>query len=586
MRNEKNQGTDRPMKAKGIWARFLHTFAAADIPRLLLAFYIFLTIIEGQILIRIPEVNGNFFAGDVSVGSVTMFLVLELVNMVVCQFVLYINHILRYRMNRNLRNTLWRKILHLKPSYYSTVSPSSLISRITTDSDSINSFVMDVVIELGVQIYYMVLTVNEMSKVSIKVGLMLLGFMPLTFFLSFVFGRIGMRIENSIRASLSDFTTFLSEIIAVLPLLKSLNRQVYETKRGEAVIEQYYVANRKAVFLQILSDFVHAIADIGPELVIFILGIRYLNDGTFEAETWYMFYIYAGSFIGFCGTLGTMWTSSKHIQGSLYKISEILYEESECLDSYVKEIEASGDIALDDVSFSYEENCVIQHASCTFTHHQVNMLIGPSGAGKSTLTKLIERLYEPSQGRILMGGQDISTYSVRDWRNNVAYVSQRTPLFSGSLRENILYGIKRQVSDEEIMKVCALTRLDSFIASLEDGLAHEVGQFGNKLSGGQKQKVSVTRALLSDADILILDEPTASFDITSTHEIMDTIDSLKGKKTLIVVSHDREVIGKGDHYVVLNADHTIDEGNREEILRRSSYYRALKQGKEDVTDVP
>ena len=137
----------RQVNNKGIWKRFAHTIKEANIPLGLLAFYIVLTIIEGQILIRIPEVNGNFFAGDVSPSTVTMFIALELVNTVIVQGVLYVNHILRYKMNRNLRNALWGKILRLKPSYYDKVSSSSLISRISVDSDGINTFVLDVVLE-------------------------------------------------------------------------------------------------------------------------------------------------------------------------------------------------------------------------------------------------------------------------------------------------------------------------------------------------------------------------------------------------------------------------------------------------------
>jgi ATP-binding cassette subfamily B protein AbcA/BmrA len=270
-----------------------------------------------------------------------------------------------------------------------------------------------------------------------------------------------------------------------------------------------------------------------------------------------------------------MWTSAKSVQGSHYKVSDIIYEEGESLDDYVKEITESGDILFDNVNFAYDKKPVIENASFTIPKGKATMLIGHSGAGKSTVLKLLERLYEPDSGRILTEGTDIGELSLRQWRSRVAYVSQSTPLFSGSIRDNLLYGITRDVSDEEIAKACRMSRLSGFIGQLEEGLDYEVGQFGEHLSGGQRQKISVARALLSDADILILDEPTASLDITSTQEITETIEMLKGKRTVIAVTHDPDVIKHGDHIIVINSDHTIDEGSGREMMRISDFYREI-----------
>ena len=569
---------------RGIWKRFAHTIKEANIPKGLLAFYIVLTIIEGQILIRIPEVNGNFFAGDVSPSSVALFIGLELFNTILTQGVLYINHILRYKMNRNLRNTLWGKILRLKPSYYDKVSASSLISRISVDSDGINTFVLDVVLEFFVQIYYLVLTVREMNKVSQNVGFMLLGFVPLVFLITFIIGRLNLRFQSDMKYKLSDLTNYLSEIISVLPLLKAMNRQGYESRRGKKAIDEYYKSNRNVIALDVGSQIIGTIQGLGPELVIILIGIKYLNDGTFDAAAWYMFYLYAGTFISFCGTLGSMWEQSKSVQGQLNKVSDVLFEEEEALEAYVEHIVESGDIIFDHVDFGYEENLVIKDANFTIPAFKNTALIGLSGAGKSTIVKLIERMYQPRSGRILMGGHEIGEYGIKDWRKRIAYVSQQTPLLSGSIRYNVTYGLDREVTDEEIMEALKDVRLDEFVSSSDEGLMKEVGQFGENLSGGQRQKISVARALLSDADILILDEPTASLDIVSTNEIMHAVESIRGKRTVIMVTHDRKLIGDCDHIIALEGDHRIIEGTPEEMIKISDFVRELsgKGGEADV----
>ncbi|MBR6473159.1 MAG: ABC transporter ATP-binding protein [Firmicutes bacterium] len=574
----------RQVNNKGIWKRFAHTIKEANIPLGLLAFYIVLTIIEGQILIRIPEVNGNFFAGDVSPSTVTMFIALELVNTVVVQGVLYVNHILRYKMNRNLRNALWGKILRLKPSYYDKVSSSSLISRISVDSDGINTFVLDVVLEFFAQLYYTALIVNEMNKTSKNVGFMLLAFLPLTFMIAFIIGRLNLKFQSNMKYKLSDLTNYLSEIISVLPLLKAMNRQGYESRRGKQAIDEFYKSNRNVIGLDIGREIIGSLQGLGPELVIILIGIKYLNNGTFDAASWYMFYMYAGTFISFCGTVAGMWENAKSVQGQLNKVSDVLFEEEESLEAYVDSITEAEDIIFDHVDFGYEEKLVIKDASFTIPGHKNTALIGLSGAGKSTIVKLVERMYTPNAGRILMGGHEICEYGIKDWRNRIAYVSQSTPLLSGSIRDNVTYGIKREVTDTEIMEALRTVRLDAFVESDLDGLSREVGQFGESLSGGQRQKISVARALLSDADILILDEPTASLDIISTNEIMQAVESIKGKRTVIMITHDDKLIGNADHIIALEGDHRISEGSPEEMMKISEFVRVLlgKGGEQDV----
>ncbi len=168
------------VRSKGIWKRFWHLCKTARMPFLSILLYLVLTALEGIILVRIPEASANFFSGDASVKSVLTFIGLELLSTFICQGILFLNHVVRYKTNRNLRNALWGKILKLKPAYFDRVSSSTLISRITVDSDSINELVFDVVLDGISQIYYMVLTVMAMSAISIKAGIILLVFAPVS----------------------------------------------------------------------------------------------------------------------------------------------------------------------------------------------------------------------------------------------------------------------------------------------------------------------------------------------------------------------------------------------------------------------
>ena len=568
------------VKQRGVWKRFFHTMKVAHLPYGWLALFVVLTILEGFIIVKLPQINGNFFAGDVSPKSIAMFIGIELFSTVITTGMLFVNHTIRYRTNRNLRNVLWGKILKLKPSYFDKVTANTLISRITDDSDAINEFVMDIVIEGATQIYYLAITIAAMSAVSSKAGLMLLAFTPVSVLIAFISGRLSLKFENSAKFSMANMTEYLSELISCLPLLKAFNMQAYEARRGKKVSDDYFKANAKLTALDFGKNIVGTLFGILPEIVIILIGIKMLKESTVDAAGWYAFYLYAGTFIGFVGTLGGIWTRSKSIQGKLSKVSDILYEENEELGEYVEGIIADGDVMFDKVTFAYEEEPVLKDASFTIPGKQVTAIIGYSGFGKTTSAKLLERIYEPDEGRILMGGKDIKDCGIAQWREGIAYVMQDTPLLSGTIRDNLLYGLRREVTEEEINEAVKLVNLDKFIAESPEGLDREVGQFGESLSGGQRQKIAIASAILTGSPILILDEPTASLDIISTSEIVNTVKSLKGKRTVFMITHDREAVKAADHVIVAEEDRTFVEGDNNKVSLLSGFYNMLMKGGE------
>lgn len=563
------------VRHKGIWKRFWHLCKTARIPYASVLLYMVLTTLQGFILVRIPEVSGNFFAGDVSVESVLTFIGLQLVSMIISQSILYLNHVVRYKTNRNLRNVLWGKVLRLKPVYFDKVSSSTLISRITVDTDSMNEVVFDVVLDGIAQIYYMSLTIAAMSAISIKAGLILLVFTPLSLLLAYVVGRFNVRFTNRAQYQLANLTEYLSELVSCMPLLKALNMQGYERRRGKKVVDDYYKANRGLIGLDVVTQVVGAAVGILPEIALVYIGIRLMGDGTLDAAGWYTFYLYAGGFLGFFSLLGSIWQKSKTVQGRLNQVSDVLSEDEEGVAAYADELVRRGDIMFDRVSFSYDEEPLLQEVSFHIPGNQITAIVGYSGSGKTTLLKLLERIYEPDGGRILCGGGAIGDMDAPTWRKHIAYVMQDTPLMSGSIRESLLYGIRREVTEEELAEVLRMVHLEGFIAELPEGLETQVGQFGGRLSGGQRQKISVANAILTQAPILVLDEPTASLDITSTSDIIQAAAGLRGQRTVILVTHDRQAVAVADHIVAAQEDHSVLEGSDKELRLLSEFYRQL-----------
>lgn len=576
-----SDSTHSKVENKGIWKRFFFMLKIAHIPYGLLIVYIIFNTIWSTIAVYIPQVNANFFTGDASVASVSLFLGVELFSTIFSQGQNYIGQRFRAKTNRNLRNALWSKILKLKPSYYDKVSANTLLSRITVDTESFNTFIMDIVLQIIFDIYLLVLTIKEMTGISIKASFYMLAFVPLSMIAAFIIGRLNLKFQNAVKFKMSDLTEYLSELMASLPVLKAFNRQQYESKRGNKVINDYYVANRNVVGLMIGRDFAGTVIGLIPEVVLIMIGIKMLQNSTLTPAGWYTLYVYSFSLLNFFNGICTYWENTKSVQGELNKVAGVLYEEEEILETYAKEIAESGDISFDNVSFSYGTTKALDNVFFTIPKNKTTAIVGYSGSGKSTILKLIERVYDPDEGRIMVAGKNLTKTDIKAWREKLAFVIQSSPMISGSIRDNITYGIKRDVTDDEIMQVANKVYVDGFINGCEGGLDYQVGQFGSKLSGGQRQKISIARALLSNPEYLILDEPTASLDIISAGEIARVIEELNGKITVIMIAHQPEIIKNVDHVIVMDKDHTAVEGNPGQLLHTNHFYATLTEGTKD-----
>lgn len=228
-----------------------------------------------------------------------------------------------------------------------------------------------------------------------------------------------------------------------------------------------------------------------------------------------------------------------------------------------------GDITFHDVSFEYQsEEEVLHHISITIPHGQSVALVGPSGGGKSTVCSLIPRFYDVTAGSVTIGGQNVRAVSLKSLRRNIGIVQQDVYLFSGTIRENILYG-KPDASDAEIRRAAQLADLDEFVSTLPDGYDTFVGERGTRLSGGQKQRISIARIFLRNPDILILDEATSALDNESERYIQKSLDRLSKDRTTITIAHRLSTIRNADRIYVVENGRIAEQGTHEELLGKA-----------------
>lgn len=586
---EKKAGTDmyadgKNVKNKGLWRKFFHLVRLAKIPWIGLAIYFLISLSTVYVAVRLPQVESDVFTGNASVENIAFVIGVELATSMVVLVMLASMGVIGGRIDRNFRNAIWQKILRLEPKYFDNVSANSLLSRMTDDAESMKDFITLVLSEIT-GAATTVATITAMSTMNKGLAVMMAVFIPVFTLFGFFVGRIRMRVGNNEKYKLAGLTDYLSGQLARITVIKAFNCEAYEQERGEQAIMDYYIAQRKVQLAEFFQSTIASIIHIVPDVIMLLVGIYMLETKALTPAGWIVFYAYANQIFGFFSEKISLWINIKTYQGNMNRLSELFSAPEEGVRAYIEEEVSSGDLVFDNVTFSYGDQEILSNASFTFPKNEFTAVFGPSGTGKTTILKLIEQIYEPQEGRILQNGHEIKDYKLENWRRQFSYVKQDTPMISGTIRDNILYGVDGDLTDEQIMSAAKEVRADAFIMECPGGLDYNVGQFGNKLSGGQKQKISVLRAFLQDREYILLDEPTASLDTISVQEVLESIRRLIGKRTVILVAHDDKLIRDASHIIVVEDDAQIYEGSADEVSKVSGFFREIlalggKEGEE------
>jgi ATP-binding cassette subfamily B protein len=239
------------------------------------------------------------------------------------------------------------------------------------------------------------------------------------------------------------------------------------------------------------------------------------------------------------------------------------------------------DVVFEDVSFRYNETDVLRHVSVTIPERALVALVGPSGSGKTTMTRLIARFWDVTGGSIRLGGHDIGTYDPDDVLASVSMVFQDVYLFNDTVLDNIRVG-KKEAPPESILEAARKARCHEFIQRLPQGYETVIGEGGSTLSGGEKQRISIARAILKDAPIVLLDEATASLDPENELHIQEAIDDLVKEKTLVVIAHRLNTVVRADKIVVLDGGSVVEEGTHDALMRAGGLYARMWEEQQKV----
>lgn len=474
---------------------------------------------------------------------------------------------------RNVRHTVWYKLIHLPMKVFQKEDPQRFVSRVTQDTTGAYAAVA-CIIQLWSVIYGIYTNFVRMYRIYHELALIMLTAIPMTILASWICGKLQFSMERITNSAYAAITNFFGERLPNLLHIKTCSMEDEEYRKGVEANNAKYIADVRRENRFIFSGPIGTMAQYVNQIILLVVASALVRSGEMKMYQMVNLYNYFLLFMANTFMITAVWQNLKLSHGACSTIARLAEMEDEKLDGPAA-VEA-GDITFEHVSFAYTEGTpVLKDVSFVIPRGKVTAIVGENGSGKSTIVKLLERFNDPASGTIRLGDSDLQEVNLQQWREDLGYLSQNNQMVKGSLRENICYGLKRGCTDEELVEAAKQACAYEFIASKEEGFDAQISQFDTKLSGGELQRLAIARVILKKPEYLIMDEATSGIDVVSEAEVMEGLNQVMQGKTVIMVSHDMNLIKKADHIVVLNDGVIEASGSYDHVVNNSAFFKEL-----------
>lgn len=490
---------------------------------------------------------------------------------------IYLAGVLGERVQYDLRKKLFNHLQTLSFSYFDKTPVGWIISRVTSDANRIAELTTWGLVDITWAVFNIGTAIYFMSRINWQLSLVIAAIVPIMIALSLWFKLRILKQYREVRKLNSEITGAFNENITGVRVVKALVREEENLKEFDKTASSMYRAAYRAAWLSALFlPVVQIVGAIGTGAVVWYGGLQIqaanLTIGGVQAFLSYLTFM-----LWPIQDMARVYAEMQRSVASAERVFSLIDAKPDIVDrpDAMDPATLKGEVAFDHVIFHYEEDQEVLH---DFSLHieagEHIALVGPTGGGKSTIVNLLCRFYEPSEGTVRIDGRDYTTMTQRGLQSKIGMVLQNPHLFSGTIRENIRYG-RLEATDSEIVAAAKVAHAHDFIEDLDGGYDEEVGEEGNRLSVGQKQLISIARAVLADPDILILDEATSSVDTLTETRIQQGMEAVMRGRTAFVIAHRLSTIKRSDRIVVIQ-DGAIEEmGTHGELIRARGHYYDL-----------
>ena len=543
-------------------------------------------------LITAQIVDGALYQKDLQ--KLLILILLEILTLAVSSGLYlvqrYMNSWLSQQVIFDMKNQMYGHLQKMPHAFFTSERQGDIITRMTSDIEGVQSVISDTMTSLVSNIFVLITTAIALFSMSWQLAIVGIAVVPLMQIPSRLIAKRRWLILKASQEKKDELNQHINETLSVSGsmLVKLYNREDQEDQRFQTInrevtdliLKEQRLGQKFIMLMQLFREF-------GPILIYLFGGIILITCADGGNLFGFSSRLTVGTIIGSVALINRLYspvssllniqvtfTRSFALFERIFSYFDMKIDIKNC-DAPVHRDRVSGDISFSHVNFYYHpEKQILKDVNLTIPRGKVYALVGPSGAGKTTITNLIPRLFEATEGAVTIDGIDVKDYDLNDLRRSIGIVTQDTYLFNGTIRENLLYA-KSDATEDELISACRMANIHDFIMKLPDRYDSLVGNRGLKLSGGEKQRISIARVILKNPEILILDEATSSLDSISDSRIQDAIDPLLRGRTCLIIAHRLSTILAADRILVISDGRILEQGSHDELLQDSAMYRQL-----------
>lgn len=560
-------------KVKHDWKALWRLLKESRIPWIWYVVNLVISMVISTVYAKLPMVQGQIMAGEIQdTGTIVTYALVTIASALIMVPTSLLSAWISATTTRNINQNIWARVVHMPMSHLDTVPPTSLVSRVTTDSSTM-SYTISYVFSLLQTIYSMGIVLVMIAGMNRNMALLMLLLIPFII-LANIPSHFMHDVQHEAHTALARYTNFLAERLGALKQIKASGAEEKEDAVNDAAAMAYFKANVKMAGLDFLAQPLVYSMEAVIQAVVLIYGGYLLSKGIMDAASMVALYTYASQMTYQPMQFVFFWQQLKMAQGATHTVSEFLQCPPEKMERQRSFAIPDADLKLEDVSFAYENGQeVLHHVSMEIPTGKTTAIVGPSGSGKTTVLKLLERLYQPTGGRLLFGGVPAEDIHLNEWRESFGMVPQSSPLLFGTVRDNITYGINEGVGDGKLNQAMDAANVTEIVSRLPEGLQTDVGDVGSKLSGGEKQRIAIARMMIRDPSYLLLDEATSSLDAENEYQITQALGKLMKGRTTIIVAHNLRTIEHADNIIFMENGRVVANGTHSQLYQENPTYR-------------